>query len=355
MDLTPQPPVGTPLDPRRFEPPLPAPTRRGIVLAIGLASAVLLYCSARAFGKSYSEAFFCSPFFVGAVVGLLGPRRPIRNSLYTLLAALALGVVTLQEGVICIVFSLPLVVPETILGALCGSTIRRYVHDRRRRVGAAALLVLAGLGWQAIDGRLDDPAHHPLHHATSTALIAAPPERVFAALTARPLTVESRWPWFISVGLPMPSRFSVDAPGPGGRVTAVFSHGVARGHVTEWVPGRAMAFQIDRYEIDDLPFHITRLGRGPHYGLRTERVDDWLTLTGARYRLQPAPDGGTRLTREVSWRRHLAPGFYFAWLQDAVMQRGQDRLLELLRQRIEESPGDDARPAVAVLPAPSRL
>ena len=355
MDLTPQPPAGTDLEPNRLEPPLPAPTRRGIVLAVGLASAVLLYCSARAFGKSYSEAFFCSPFFVGAVVGLLGPRRPIRNSLYTLLAALALGAVTLQEGVICILFSLPLVVPETILGALCGSTIRRYVHDRRRRVGAAALLVLAGVGWQVIDGRLDDPAHHPLHHATSTTLIAAPPERVFAALTARPLTVESRWPWFISVGLPMPSRFSVDAPGPGGRVTAVFSHGVARGHVTEWVPGRVLAFQIDRYEIDDLPFHITRLGRGPHYGLRTERVDDWLTLTGARYRLQPAPDGGTRLTREVSWRRHLAPGFYFGWLQDAVMQRGQDRLLELLRQRIEQSPGAGAGPAVAVLPGPSRL
>ena len=80
MDLTPQPPAETDLEPNRLEPPLPAPTRRGIVLAVGLASAVLLYCSARAFGKSYSEAFFCSPFFVGAVVGLLGPRRPIRNS-----------------------------------------------------------------------------------------------------------------------------------------------------------------------------------------------------------------------------------------------------------------------------------
>ena len=300
MDLmSPPPPPGTPppLAPKRVEPPLPAPTREGVVLAVGLASAVLLYCSARAFGKSYSEAFFCSPFFVGAVVGLLGPRRPIRNCLYTLLAALVLGVVTLQEGVVCILFSLPLIVPETILGALCGSTIRRHVHDCRRRMGAAVLLIVAGVGWQVIDGRLDDPAHHPLHHATSTTLIAAPPERVFAALTARPLTVEARWPWFISVGLPMPSRFSVDSPGPDGRVTAVFSHSVARGHIRSGCP-TLLAFQIDRYEIDDLPFHITRLGRGPHYGLRTERVDDWLTLTGARYRLQPAPGGGTRLTRD---------------------------------------------------------
>ena len=356
MDLKTPPPVSpNDLDPRRVDAWLRAPTRGGIAFAVGLVAAVLLYCGARAFGKSYSEAFFCSPFFVGAVIGVLGPRHPIRNALYTVLAALALGIVTLQEGVVCVLFALPLVVPETILGALCGSTIRRYVHDRRRRVGIAALLVVGTMGWQAVDGVLDDPAHHPLHHATSTAVIAAPPERVFATLTARPLTVEPRWPWFIRVGLPMPSRFSVDAPGPNGRVTAAFSHGVARGHVTEWVPGRALAFEIDRYEIDDLPFHITRLGRGPHYGLHTERVDDWLTLTGARYRLQPAPGGGTTVTREVGWRRHLAPAFYFGWLLDTIMRRGQDRLLELLRQQIELPDPRDAGPAVAILPGPSRL
>ena len=56
-----------------------------------------------------------------------------------------------------------------------------------------------------------------------------------------------------------------------------------------------------------------------------------------RYRLEPAPGGGTRLTRDTSWRRHLAPAFYFGWLQDTIMRRGQDRLLELLRQRIDES------------------
>jgi len=361
MDLTPPPPPpsapppppATALDPLRHQAPLPAPTRTGIALAIGLVVAVLLYCSGRAFGKSYGEAFFCSPFFVGAVIGLLGPRRPIRNSLYTIGAALLLGVATLREGVVCCLFALPLVVPETILGALCGSTIRRFVHSRRHRIGAAIVLVASASAWQAIGGALDDPAHHPLHHAESRIAIAAPPAEVFAALTARPLIVEARWPWFLRVGLPMPSRFSVDSPGVAGRVTAVFSSGVARGHVTEWEPGRLLAFQIDRYEIADVPFHITRLGRGPHFGLHPDRVDDWLTLAGARYRLEPAAGGGTVLVRDVSWRRHLAPAFYFGWLQDAIMQRGQDRLLELLRQRIEQRPprpAGDAGPAVAELP-----
>ena len=69
MDLTPPPPPspspspssgGPALDPLRYEVPLKAPTRAGIAFAIGLCVAVLLYCSGRAFGKSYGEAFFCS-------------------------------------------------------------------------------------------------------------------------------------------------------------------------------------------------------------------------------------------------------------------------------------------------------
>jgi uncharacterized protein YndB with AHSA1/START domain len=338
MDLTPKPPI-------------PVPSRRATALAAGLGAAVVLYCSWRAVGKSYSEAIFCSPFLVGIVVGLLSPRRPVRNGVYTILAALALAVVTLREGVVCTLFALPLVMPETVLGALCGATVRRHVHSRRARARVAAAIVLLGCAWQAIDGAVDDPARHPLHQADAAVQIAAPPERVFAALTARALTVESRWPWFLRVGLPMPSRFEIDRAAAGAPVRATFSQGVAEGHVTELVPGRSFSFVIDRYAITDLPFHITRLGRGPHFGLHPDRVDDWLTLVGVRYQLEPTGDGGTRLLRRVTWRRHLAPAFYFAWLQQAVMDRGQRRLLDLIRARVEGDgpPAATDAPAVALL------
>jgi uncharacterized protein YndB with AHSA1/START domain len=335
-------------------PDLPEPTRRGIVLAVGVTAAVILYCSARALCRSYSEAFFCSPFFVGAIVGVLAPERPIRNSFITLFVALLVSIVLLQEGVVCVLFALPLVVPETILGALSGATIRRHVHHRRLRTLIAGGLMLVAIGWQAVDGALDDPARHPLHHAESTIVIAAPRDRVFAAIAGPSLTVAPRWQWFLRIGLPMPARLDIDQPALGGDVRATFSHGVAHGHITEWRQRRALAYSIDAYDIDDLPFHITRLGRGPHYGLATERVDNWLTLTATRYDLEATPDGGTRLRRSVSWRRHLAPGFYFGWLQDQIITRGQDRLLELIRARlVEPDSGRDrgeAR-AVATLPA----
>ena len=353
VNLRPPPPPLPPPPPADGRPNLPEPSRPGIVLAVGVTAAVLLYCSARAFCESYSEAFFCSPFFVGAIVGVLSPERPIRNSFITLAVALLASIALLQEGVVCVLFALPLVVPETIIGALSGATIRRYVHHWQLRWYIAGGLMLVAVGWHVVDGALDDPAHHPLHHAEATIVIDAPPDRVFAAIAGPSLTVAPRWQWFLRIGLPMPTRLDIDQPALGGGVRGTFSHGVAHGHITDWRPRHALAYSIDSYDIDDLPFHITRLGRGPHYGLATERVDNWLTLVGTRYDLAATPDGGTRLRRSVSWRRHLAPGFYFGWLQDQIISRGQDRLLELIRARLAEPAALPARidaPAVATLP-----
>jgi len=326
---------------------LKAPQRATMVCSAGILAAVTLYCTGEALTKCYGPALFCSPLFVGAIVGLLSGRRPVRNAIYTVLIALAIAIISFREGLVCCLFSLPLVMPEAIVGALCGWTIRRYVRGRRARAAIGGTLLLVGILWQAVEGAVDDPSHHPLHVARSAIVIPAAPDRVFAAIAAREIEVEPDWPWFLRIGLPMPIRMTIDPGGPQGRVAATFSQGRAFGHITTWAPGRELAYTIERYAIDDLPFHITRLGRSPTYGLRAERVEDWLTLVSTRYQLVPLAPGVTELRREVVWRRHLAPAFYFAPLQQAVIQRGQDRLLQLIRGRV----GDDTPPDPTALVA----
>ncbi|HXU82520.1 MAG TPA: SRPBCC family protein [Polyangia bacterium] len=312
------------------------PQKPWIVIAIGVLAATISYVVGVCVQKSYAASFFAAPIFVGAIIGLLSLRRPFRNCLYAYGISLLLAVVTLREGVVCVLFCLPLLVAAMWIGAACTWTLRRWVRARKHHYFMAPLLLLIGLGWQVIEGRLDDPARHPVQVAESRLEIPAPPDEVFAALTERPIEVASRWPWFLRVGLPMPRRMEIAGGGPGGRLRLDFSQGTAHGHVTAWQPRRALSFAVDRYEIHDLPFHITRLGRGPHWGLRTERVEDWLTFLELRYTLEPTP-GGTRLTRQTTWRRHLAPAFYFGWLQQQIIGRGQQRLLELVRERVRPS------------------
>jgi hypothetical protein len=185
-----------------------------------------------------------------------------------------------------------------------------------------------------VDAHYDDPSRHPVHVVTSEIHIPATSERVFAVLTSSRWELANRWPWFLTIGLPMPRTLTFDSPGPEGRLRLDFSQGSAFAHVTDWREARELAFAVDRYQIHDLPFHITRLGRSPDYGFRAERVEDWLTLLELRYSLAPAADGGTLLTRRTMWRRHLAPSLYFGWLQQTVVERGQRRMLELVRERV---------------------
>jgi hypothetical protein len=48
----------------------------------------------------------------------------------------------------------------------------------------------------------------------------------------------------------------------------------------------------------------------------------------------------------------LAPAFYFGWLQQTIIQRGQDRLLALVRERVIKTPA--AKDLIAAA-SPERL
>jgi hypothetical protein len=303
------------------------------VCAALVAVSVVLYLAACAISLGYGAAFFSIPFFVGFVAGVIYSQGPFRAALVSLLLALLLAIVTLHEGVVCVLFALPVLLPMLWIGAFVGSVLRRHVHTRRGQNGLVGLALLVGIGSQVWARLTDDPAAHPVHAAQSEIEIEAPPEAVFAALTQSPFEVEHDWPWFIRIGLPMPGSMSVEQPRMGGRVRFDFDQGTAFARITQWEPGRELRYVVERYEMHDLPFHITRLGRGPDYGFRSERVEDWLTILDTRYTMTATADGRTKLQRRIVWRRHLAPDPYFGWLQQVVMERGQVRLLELIRDR----------------------
>lgn len=315
------------------------PSKTAFAIAAGFSAFLALYVGSTALMKSYGPAFFSIPFFAGFVVGVLSPRNPIRNASIAVALALLALIATLREGVVCILFALPLFLAEMTVGVLCGVIVRRWADSRRKQVTAVISALIAALGWQAISGRLDDPKEHPWHTVSSRVEIDAPPERVFDALTGE-IGAKGPWPWIIRLGLPTPRRMVVEKPGLGGTVRTDFNHGHAYARITSWEPGRAFAFQVERYDIEDPPFFITRLGRGEHYGLKTERVTDWLTLGEIRYTLTPRDGGGTTLSRTTTFQRHLAPALYFGPLEEGVMQRGQDRLLRAIQEDVDGRPSD---------------
>ena len=328
------------------------PTRKAVVIACSVGVGTLLYTLASLIGRHYGLAFFAIPIFIGLAAGALGPERPYRSAWYALVIALGLSIVAFREGVVCVLLSVPVLLPGVLLGAWAGSVLHRHIKTRRAQGGWLGLIVLLGAGAQLWDTATDDARQHPIHVATSERAIAAPPERVFEVLTARELRVPQRWPWFIRIGLPMPEAMIMEQPGLGGRIRFEFAHMTAYARITTWQPPHQLHYEIERYVLRDLPFHITRLGRGPDYGLKQEHVSDWLTVLDTQYSVRAAPDGSSYLRRRIVWQRHLAPDLYFGWLQQAIIERGQARLLELIDERVQGAGAREALPWSAGLRHP---
>lgn len=328
-----------PLEPDEVPDFRAGPRRLRLAVAAGLLVAVVFYVVAELVDKSYGPAIFATPFFIGVVTAALCPQLPYRSGLLALVCALGLAILTLREGVVCVLFSLPLLIPALLIGSYVGNVLTRFVRSRKARSASLGGFLVLGLLWHVVEAICDDPKRHPEHAAEAELFVPAPPARVFSALTRGELTLRDDWPWFIRIGLPMPRSMSIRNPGPNAELRFEIGQGTAFGSVIRWEQDRELSFRVDRFEIEDLPFHITRLGRSPTYGFRPERVEDWLSVSSVRYSLRPVGADGTWLSRRVVWRRHLAPGFYFGWLQQAVMERSQRRLLALITEKVSSPSG----------------
>jgi uncharacterized protein YndB with AHSA1/START domain len=281
-----------------------------------------------------------TPFFLlfgapGLLIGLFSPRRPYRNGLIVLGIVLLGMVLTLREGVACVLFALPLLLPVLVLGIFVGNVLSRWLITRRAKATAALVALAAQAAWQSHDLLTDDPARHPWHVVEAVIDVAAPPEDVFRLLTASELSLGGPWPRVITLGLPVPRSLRVEAPGVGGSMRLGFNHGTATAAIVAWEPGRVLAFELRSIELHDPPLFRTRLSADEHFGLKAERVSDWLTFGRLEFRMEPRAGFGTRLTRVTRFQRHLFPSVYFEPLQHYVIRAGSERLLEQLKTLAE--------------------
>lgn len=309
---------------------------------VGAMGAALLLMIASDISGGRDQAPGTPYFFVfgspGLILGFFSQRRPYRNATILLAIAYGLFVALFREGVVCLLFALPVFSSILYSTTFVGHAFFRWRFTRKTKAGLSILAILIQGGWTVHSNLHYDPVHHPWHEVCSSIAIAAPPATVFDVLTKHEIVLHGPWPAVLRTGLPVPQSMRVVTPGPGGAMQFVFNHGAARARIVGWEQDRLLAFQLDDIVLRDLPFHRTRLSAmnpDDHYGLKTERITDWLTFGKLEFRLEPLADGGTRLTRVTRYQRHLFPTVYFQPLQEYVMTVGAERLLAQLRASAE--------------------
>jgi hypothetical protein len=238
--------------------------------------------------------------------------------------AVMIACVILPEGLLCLIFVLPLIV---IIGLIVGSSIDAS-RAKNRRKSRPLMLIGLPLLLLSSEGVVGSPIN-PHDAVKSSVVIQAKPADIAAALAKTP-TFGAELPMFLTVGFNRPISASGSGLAVGDERTIEFTGGTHDDHplrlfgltgtrsvdhhshmrltITESTPGRVV-FSID---------HDTTM------------LERWADLDRAVVTWEPLDASHVRVTWRFEYQRLLSPTVYFGPLQRFGLSQAADYLLDTL-------------------------
>jgi uncharacterized membrane protein YhaH (DUF805 family) len=290
----------------------------GAVLAATFAVSVLWL------GAYGSALFLAAPFLHGFCVARA--LRPLGFTSSGTVAAATVGVLcacllllTLgREGIGCLVMALPLLLPAVAAGAMIGG-VATAEAPRRPSAGGRALLLLLGPLAAAVEHALRVPPD--VHEVTSTVAIAATPEQIWPLVVAFPALPEPD-EFLFRAGIAYPTSARIDGEGEGAVRHCTFNTGPFVEPITAWQPPYRLAFDVvdspqPMIEWNPLFAHVD----APH-------LHGFFRAQRGEFRLEPLPDGRTRLCGTTWYAHGLRPEWYWALWSNLMVHRIHTRVLD---------------------------
>lgn len=235
------------------------------------------------------------------------------------------------EGLICVVFALPIALVFASLGGLAGGAAAAAdSHHEGKRLAVVLLLPLL---LPPLENRMLPPTQ--VRTVATEMVIQAPPSTVWHNVESVRLIqrAELQPTWTHAIGFPRPVEATLSREGVGGVRHASFEHGLLFVEtVTRWEPERALGFSI-KADVEHLP--PTTLDEHVKIGGRFFDVLD------GEYRLEPLAGG--RVLLHLSSQERLSTDFnpYAGLWSDAVMGSLQVSILQVIKKRCEKEIQDE--------------
>lgn len=303
------------------------PYQTAIGVLAGMALIVLAVAvSTVTFGSYGWGLFVMTPFLVGVITGYVVNRGRPRSGSDTFLAVTAAGLLGTAallmlalEGFMCIVLIAPLAIILAGIGGVIGRAAARQIHSHQPLYSIAILPLLF-----ALDAAM--PPELPIVTRTSVT-IAAPPEAVWASLTAdRPVTEA---PGLVGMaGLAYPIAGRIVGEGEGAHRIGTFSTGPADERVTIWKPGQTLAFRVVRQ-----PPAMEEMS--PYRKLHTPHLVGYFDTGETRFDLVALGGGNTRLTVRADHVLRIDPAPYWEPIARWAIGQNVARVLTDVRRDAE--------------------
>ncbi|MCJ2183332.1 SRPBCC family protein [Novosphingobium sp. 1949] len=299
---------------------------QGVLTGVAIIVVAVLI-SALTLGAYGWGLFVATPFAVGMATGYIVNRRVPQTGARTLghvLVAGALGGLALLmfalEGFMCIVLVAPLGLATAAIGGVFGRAIALFGHDGNRPLMSVAVLPALF----ALEASM--PPAVPIDTVESID-IAASPAAVWRAITSEaPIGLSPGLPGL--AGLAYPVRSSLKGQGVGATRLGVFSTGTAVERVTEWKPGRVLAFTV-------LSQPPAMEEMSPYRHLNTPHLRGYVVTGDTRYLLSPLRSGDTRLTLQSQTVLRIDPIAYWEPIARLAFHLNVRRVLNSAKMQAE--------------------
>ena len=311
--------------------------RRSAVVAVLLTA--LLGAGGVALGtlgfKNYGWGLFLSlPFFYGMAVSLLYGYHQPRN----LGACLALCIISLVvfgtllilfalEGIICLLFAMPIIGGMAIIGSIVGWLIQ-FEHWKARNIGQSLGLALFLVpGTMTLEHLL--PEKSALIEVRSTIEIDAPPETVWknvVEFSDLPEPTE----WIFKTGLAYPVRAEINGRGVGAIRNCCFTTGNFVEPIEVWDEPRLLRFAVTK---NPPPMRETSI----YKNLDPPHLDGFMISEHGQFLLTDLGHGRTKLEGTTWYHHGLWPAAYWQIWSDAIIHRIHLRVLNHVKNLSESA------------------
>lgn len=244
---------------------------------------------------------------------------------WILLAVVIASIVFLAEGIICIILLAPLWLGSGIMGTHIAYRMRSRTSDHNTTY-SSALLLMPMLAMQ-IEAQIPLPRETTM--VTRSIVINAAPEKIWPLLRGIPDVRPGEGAWNLSqdvIGLPRPIGARLVGNGIGADRFADWGERIKfRERITQWVPGRVIGWRFIFDDVEGWKFTDRHLMPNSPY----------FTVTTGGYRMEPLPDGKTRLTLETNYEIQTPVNLYSRAWGEFFLGDVHNNLLAIIKGRAE--------------------
>ncbi|GGF07845.1 SRPBCC family protein [Hymenobacter cavernae] len=265
---------------------------------------------------AYGWAFFILlPIVTGIAIGALPSIKWAYRGLAVSLAIfLILLLVGKLEGMICVLMSLPIIVPLLFLGSVISLLLKRYEQlNESTNLNTLALPFLVFLLFAPVDKKLNS-ALETIEVYSSTVLPYSA-EQVYEQIKSVD-TLDTYKPFLLRIGLPIPQKCVLEQEKVGGLRTCYFEGGKIVERITALKKGELLKMDIIDYQLT---------GR------------KWLGFKEAIYLFEPTRNGQTKLTRITTYTSELKPRMYWEPLEKIAIEQEHQYVFDNLAQDLQSA------------------